>query len=390
MAYPNSASTFTRVHNYLDLVLETQINPIYTDLEAIESDLIGNSVSANLKAPNIVSGSFIQGTAPFAGGLVARLNNMDAGLYETYNNRVYANGLGAINTLPANIATTPLAIRGAGSSATLTNVTTTGSLITYTGANNFVAGQLVTISNVVSSTTYASFSATTAGNGSQSSLSPITFTGTHGIAAAQLPARASIVIGSQSAVTGTLSYFDATHLNFVQDGPLKKVAYVTTITGTSGGPTVNVTDGSYIAQGMTLTILTGTGTLTSGLVNNVTGNVVTLNGNLTGANLNGVGVFYWASTSTVITLTSLFNLTNATIAASPAPTNSSFSVTSSQAPSGTTYTSGGTAVSKTNSTGLTDWKTYDGTTATTVASIDTSGTFIGALNGGTAASTYNN
>lgn len=390
MSYPNSASTFTRVHNYLDLVLETQINPIYTDLEQIESDLIGNNISANLKAPNIVAGTFIQGTTPFAGGLFSRLNNMDAGLYETYNNRVFSNGLGAISTLPANIATTPLTIRGAGSSSTLTNVTTDGTIITYTGSNNFVAGQLVTISNVVSVKTYSSFSATT-GGGSQSYLAAITFTGTHGIASAQLPARASIVVGSQSAVTGTLKYFDSTHLTFVQDGPAKKLAYVTG--ASSSGSIVTITgDGSYVAQGMTMVVLTGTGQLAgTTTVSSISGSAITVSPTPTAPLVTGAQVmFYWAGTTTVVTLTSLFNLTNATIAVSPAPTTSQFSVTSSQAPNGTTYTSGGTAVSKQNSTGLTDWKTYDGTTATIVASVDSTGTFIGALNGGTAASTYNN
>ena len=397
MAYPNSASTFTRVTNYKDLVLETQINPIYVDLENLEADLIGNNTGGvGLRTSYLISGgsggagTFTQGTATWTGGLQSRLNNMDIGLYTVYNDRVASLGLGAINTAAANIATTPLAIRGAGSSSTITGASTDGTTVTYVGANSFVSGQTVTISGIVSSKAYTGFTGTT-GAFSSTSSSPFTITGTHGINAAALPSTASIVINAATpvTVTGTLSYISSIALSFVSTA--KKIGYIATVSATSSGTllTMATADTTNIGDGMTMVILTGTGTLNG--VTTVTvasGTTVTMSATPTVALTSGtVVMFYWAAKTTTITLTGLLNLSNVTLASA---TSTGFTVTNSNAPSGTTWTSGGTAISKTNAAGLTDWKTYDGTTVTTVATVDTAGTFVGSISGGSASSTYNN
>jgi hypothetical protein len=95
MAYPTTGkATFNRVQNYVDFVLDTHINPIYDAVEGITDDLIGTGNGTGLKVSSIVSGgSFVYGaTQSWDGGLKARLNNMDAGLYDAYVNRVDSRG----------------------------------------------------------------------------------------------------------------------------------------------------------------------------------------------------------------------------------------------------------------------------------------------------------
>jgi hypothetical protein len=158
MAYPTSGkATFTRVQNYVDVVLDTHVNPIYDAVEGITDDLIGTGNTTGVKVSNLVAGgTFDYGAIKsWDGGLKARLNNMDVGLYEAYTNRVTSQGLGAISTTLANIASPSLIVRGAGVTATVPTQTPTissGSVtLTTSAAHNFVNGQKVTIAGLVPS-----------------------------------------------------------------------------------------------------------------------------------------------------------------------------------------------------------------------------------------------
>jgi hypothetical protein len=156
MAYPiTGAASFNRVANFVDVVLDTHVNPIYDAVEGVTSDLIGNGSGAGLKVSNLVSGgTFVFGTTQsWDGGLKARLNNMDVGLYEAFTNRVTSQGSGTISTTLANIANVPLIVRGAGANAVIPTGTVTASSgsVTFTtsAVHNFVNGQQVVIAGVV-------------------------------------------------------------------------------------------------------------------------------------------------------------------------------------------------------------------------------------------------
>ena len=158
MAYPSSGkATFARVHNYVDVVLDTHVNPIYDAVEGITDDLIGTGNTVGVKVSNLVpGGTFDYGTIKsWDGGLKARLNNVDVGLYESYTNRVTSQGLGAISTTLANIASPSLIVRGAGANAVVPTQTPTissGSVtLTTSAAHNFVTNQKVTITGVLPS-----------------------------------------------------------------------------------------------------------------------------------------------------------------------------------------------------------------------------------------------
>jgi hypothetical protein len=154
MAYPTTGkASFNRVANYVDVVLDTHVNPIYDAVEGITDDLIGSGSGTGLKVSNIVSGgTFVYGTIQSWNGLKARLNNMDAGLFEAYTNRVPSQGSGAISTLLSNIANVPLIVRGAGTTATIpTGAVTVSSgsvTVTTSAAHNFVTGQQVIVAGL--------------------------------------------------------------------------------------------------------------------------------------------------------------------------------------------------------------------------------------------------
>lgn len=156
MAYPTTGKAlFNRVQNYVDVVLDTHVNPIYEAVEGVTEDLIGSGSGTGLRVSNLVpGGSFVQGTIQsWEGGLKARLNNMDAGLYEAFTNRVASQGAGAILTTLANITSASLIVRGAGANAVIPTGTVTASSgsVTFTtsAVHNFVNGQQVTIVGVV-------------------------------------------------------------------------------------------------------------------------------------------------------------------------------------------------------------------------------------------------
>lgn len=168
MTYPASkatiGNTFTIKVNNQDLVKAEDVNVLYTEVAAIEADMLGNSLETvggasltdSLNKPRLVStnSTFTTGTTAFEGGLRARLINMDAGLYEAYTNRIAGNGNGA--AILSSISDYGVTIRGAAYTAGLTNAkidSTDKKKVVFTtslasSASKFAIGQLVTISGL--------------------------------------------------------------------------------------------------------------------------------------------------------------------------------------------------------------------------------------------------
>lgn len=168
MTYPASkatiGNTFTIKVNNQDLVKAEDVNVLYTEVAAIEADMLGNSLETvggasltdSLNKPRLVStnSTFTLGTTAFEGGLRARLINMDAGLYEAYTNRIAGNGNGAV--ILSTISDYGITIRGAAYTSTLTNAridATDKKKVVFTttttnATSKFAVGQLVAVSGL--------------------------------------------------------------------------------------------------------------------------------------------------------------------------------------------------------------------------------------------------
>jgi hypothetical protein len=163
-AYPGNRKIFTPKVNLQDVVDAVDVNSAYTEIFQIESDLLGTvSVDTNgttayselLSKSRLTSGNTFRfdSTVPstWAGGLRARLLNIEAGLYTAYTDRLSGNGNGQISL--TNIGTKGLSIRGTGIKGTVTAASVSSGVVTFTvtgltSSATFSAGQTVTITGV--------------------------------------------------------------------------------------------------------------------------------------------------------------------------------------------------------------------------------------------------
>lgn len=153
--YPASKFSRTNRVDNTDLVVAADVNVVYAELSAIETDLLGAGAGVvdGLNKPQLVStnSTFTQGTTVFTGGLRARLTNIEAGLYTAYNDRIGGNGNGFIHL--TSISDLGLTIRGAAYSAVITIAKISASnkkSVTFTTStpdvsNKLAVGQLVNI-----------------------------------------------------------------------------------------------------------------------------------------------------------------------------------------------------------------------------------------------------
>jgi len=165
-AYPVNRKIFTPKVNLQDVVDAVDVNSAYTEIFQIESDLLGTvSVDTNgttayselLSKSRLTSGNTFRygSTVPagnvWAGGLRARLLNIEAGLYTAYTDRLSGNGDGQISL--TNIGTKGISIRGTGIKGTITAASVISGVVTFTvtgltSSATFSAGQTVTITGV--------------------------------------------------------------------------------------------------------------------------------------------------------------------------------------------------------------------------------------------------
>lgn len=103
-SYPTSIKTFTRKRDLLDIVLAADINQVYDELTAIET-VLGTQPRIN---SGWTSGAFNQSTLSWP-TVRERIQNIEYGLYEAYNDRVKASG-GSVIT-PSGTSTVNLVVR---------------------------------------------------------------------------------------------------------------------------------------------------------------------------------------------------------------------------------------------------------------------------------------
>lgn len=164
-SYPGTKKVFTAKQNLQDIVDAVDINSAYSEVFQIESDLLGSSVdtdgstaySLGLNKSRLTSGqTFRYGNdvpSVWAGGLRARLLNLEAGLYTAYTDRVGSTGGTQVGL--TNISTKGLIIRGTGIRGTVTAATVSGGVATITVSGlttsaTFSVGQTVAITGVKS------------------------------------------------------------------------------------------------------------------------------------------------------------------------------------------------------------------------------------------------
>jgi hypothetical protein len=101
-AYPSTVKSWTSRRDLLDLVVANDVNSIYDEVTAIEQDLGAGGVSTS---PTWGSTATLDTTTTtWINGLHDRLNNIEAGLYQSYFNRVNLAGGSTIQTSAANVA----------------------------------------------------------------------------------------------------------------------------------------------------------------------------------------------------------------------------------------------------------------------------------------------
>jgi hypothetical protein len=103
-SYPSSIKTFTRKRDLLDIVLAADINQVYDEITSVQT-VLGAQVVINV---GWTSGSFNQSTLTWP-SLRERIQNIEFGLFEAFNDRVKASG-GTVVT-PAGTSTVNLALR---------------------------------------------------------------------------------------------------------------------------------------------------------------------------------------------------------------------------------------------------------------------------------------
>lgn len=149
-SFPAAIKTFTRKRDLLDIVLAADINQVYDEVTALQQ-FIGTFPATNTGW----SGTFDQATLAW-GSVRARIQNIEFGLFQAFNDRVRSSG-GTILT-PAAASTVGLTIRAAsGQTAALfqarnsdntvvTSVTAAG-VLQVSGSNVSTASSTTTFSN---------------------------------------------------------------------------------------------------------------------------------------------------------------------------------------------------------------------------------------------------
>lgn len=89
MTYPNAIKIFDRKVDLQDLVVAQDVNQVYSEVEAIETQLGSGGVITSGTWGS--SGSFITNTTSWS-GLNSRLQNIENGLYTSFTFRVKTDG----------------------------------------------------------------------------------------------------------------------------------------------------------------------------------------------------------------------------------------------------------------------------------------------------------
>lgn len=164
-SYPSTKKVFVPKENLKDIVDAGDVNAAYSEIYQIEGDLLGTSVDTNgsstysdgLNKSRLIAGqTFRTGNdaGVWAGGLRARLLNIEAGLYTAFTDRLAGNGNGTV--LLTDITSKGITIRGTGIKGTVTAATVSNGIVTVTVSGlaagaTFANGQTVVISGVRSS-----------------------------------------------------------------------------------------------------------------------------------------------------------------------------------------------------------------------------------------------
>lgn len=124
-SYPASIKQFTRKRDLLDIVLAADINQVYDEVTSIEQRL-GTFPATNI---GYDQGDYDQSTLVWD-TLRERIQNIDYGLNEAFNNRVQSSG--GTTILPSSTTTVGLNVKAAaGQSANLFEARTSSNTITF-------------------------------------------------------------------------------------------------------------------------------------------------------------------------------------------------------------------------------------------------------------------
>jgi len=124
-SYPASIKQFTRKRDLLDIVLAADINQVYDEVTSIEQKL-GTFPATNI---GYDQGTFNQSTLVWD-TLRERIQNLEYGVFEAFNNRVQASGGTTIT--PSSVSTVGLNVKASsGQTANLFETRTTSNVITF-------------------------------------------------------------------------------------------------------------------------------------------------------------------------------------------------------------------------------------------------------------------
>jgi len=116
--YPSRVKSWTARRDLLDLVVAADVNTIYDEVTAIEQDLGAGGVSTSTTWGSTAT---LDTTTTTWNNLHDRLNNIEAGLYQAYTNRVTVAGGSTI--VPSSSSTVGLTVRAtSGQTANLLEV----------------------------------------------------------------------------------------------------------------------------------------------------------------------------------------------------------------------------------------------------------------------------
>ena len=154
--YPRVAVSFTDRVDERDTVVALDVNSLYYEVAAIATDLGAGTTSMGSSTPGLKYsaawgiGSFDSTITTWNGGLQARIQNIENGLYKTYYGSLDITGKDGFNTIKSlnakNVGLTIL--QGTVTSATVTYGASDGTTISYNASNTFTVGQKVTVTGL--------------------------------------------------------------------------------------------------------------------------------------------------------------------------------------------------------------------------------------------------